>query len=349
MVINKETSTIMKGYAILFIALHNFLHVSTMGFVKENEMSFDISNTNFFFDHLLNPSLSILGDVFSFIGWVGVPVFVFLSGYGLTKKYEKCKRIEVKPYLKYSFFKLFWLMIPAVLFYAVLSAITGDFIRVGKGLFSLTMLNNFICNIIPFEPGVYWYFGLTFQLYIIYLFVCDTKRAHRLLLGGLCIILQFFLNSTWFPEQEGLSLVRHNFIGWLPLFLFGMGCAKNSREVKQCGYVILLTISVVALILMLAMNLNFYVWIFVPFIALAFFYSLAKLTERGPVIKSAVLWLGSYSAYIFAVHPIARTIVLYAPIKMSSFFMTVVYVIVFCIGAMIYKLVVDRLNKIIAK
>ncbi len=34
----------------------------------------------------------IIENVFSFIGWVGVPVFVFLSGYGLAMKYGGSKR-----------------------------------------------------------------------------------------------------------------------------------------------------------------------------------------------------------------------------------------------------------------
>ena len=96
---------------------------------------------------------------------------MFLSGFGLCKKYEKYNKIDTKTYIRHSFLKLFWLMLPAVLVYAVRSAFVGNFFRVGKGLFSLTLLNNFVCNILPFEPGVYWYFGLTFQLYIVYLCV----------------------------------------------------------------------------------------------------------------------------------------------------------------------------------
>ena len=94
------------------------------------------------------------------------------------------------------------------------------------------------------------------------------------------------------------------------------------------------------------MNLNFYIWIFVPFISLIFFYSLAKLTERGHFVKLAVLWLGNYSAYIFAVHPIVRTIVMAVPIEMPAVLMTVIYIALFCIGAVAYKFIVDKLNRI---
>ena len=80
---SRYISSLIKGYAIIFIALHNFLHMSYMGFVQENEMRFDISKSRLFFEHLLNPSWTIVGDLFSFIGWIGVPVFVFLSGFGL--------------------------------------------------------------------------------------------------------------------------------------------------------------------------------------------------------------------------------------------------------------------------
>ena len=77
----------MKGFAIIFIMLHNFLHIN--GFSKENETVFYLERTQMFFQNVLNQPLNVIGDVFSFIGWVGVPVFVFLSGYGLERKYHK--------------------------------------------------------------------------------------------------------------------------------------------------------------------------------------------------------------------------------------------------------------------
>lgn len=75
--LSKENSQILRGMAILAIMLHNFLHISQFGLSQENEMSFTAEKANAFFDNLLSGGWGIFGDLFSFLGWVGVPVFLF--------------------------------------------------------------------------------------------------------------------------------------------------------------------------------------------------------------------------------------------------------------------------------
>ncbi|WP_302546968.1 acyltransferase family protein [Coprobacter fastidiosus] len=81
-----------KGMAILLIVLHNFYHVLPQAPI-ENEFSFNIENTNYYFKTVIDSFstisiTSLFTDFFSFFGHYGVALFIFLSGYGLTIKYS---------------------------------------------------------------------------------------------------------------------------------------------------------------------------------------------------------------------------------------------------------------------
>lgn len=79
-ILTKENSKILRGLAITAIVLHNFLHIDLFGLSSENEMSFSVEKFMAFFSSLDDGLL--VAQIFSFLGWVGVPVFVFLTGYG---------------------------------------------------------------------------------------------------------------------------------------------------------------------------------------------------------------------------------------------------------------------------
>jgi len=83
-ILTKENSLILRGMAILVIMYHNFLHMEVFGFCQENEMSFVQDKADIFFKCVSTPSPTIVFELISFLGWIGVPVFVFLTGYGLA-------------------------------------------------------------------------------------------------------------------------------------------------------------------------------------------------------------------------------------------------------------------------
>ena len=83
--LSRNETTSMRGVAIVFIMLHNLLHWVLP--TKENEFSFSLERTQVFLERVVGLNSQLLLDVFSFLGWYGVAVFLFLSGYGLTLKY----------------------------------------------------------------------------------------------------------------------------------------------------------------------------------------------------------------------------------------------------------------------
>lgn len=357
---NREQITIMRGFAILFIALHNYLHLEPFRLVQENEMKFDSANAQVFFYHLSTPTFSVIGDIFSFIGWCGVPLFVFLSGYGLVIKHEsRICMIDIKTYIKYSYQKLLFLLLPAAVFFTIYHLLMGNVVGVIRRLFSLTFLNNLANELIGSFPSfapTYWYFGLTFQLYIIYL-ICRRFQSYKILylIAIVFLLLQLLLSPELYDAPKVLSYIRHNSFGWITFFICGMLVGRehlekghNSKIYSITPY--LKTGGVFLLLLMFVMNVNFYAWIFMPFVAILFFISLGLILEKNTKLYRIMVWIGNLSSYIFVAHPIAMVIVQNIPLSVSLWISTLVYVTLFMCIALAYKpihLRIIRLHRVL--
>ena len=80
-------SKALRGIAILGIILHNYCHF--LGFaVKENEYTFNVDKPMQLADRLLSLNHDLFIHILSFFGHYGVPLFLFISGFGLVMKYE---------------------------------------------------------------------------------------------------------------------------------------------------------------------------------------------------------------------------------------------------------------------
>ena len=86
--LTRDECSAMRGIAILAIMLHNYCHFIGR-IVQENEYQFFASNNDKLWQVLSNPDALLPVHLLSYFGHYGVPVFLFLSGYGLVMKYEK--------------------------------------------------------------------------------------------------------------------------------------------------------------------------------------------------------------------------------------------------------------------
>lgn len=79
---------IVKGIGILLIILHNYFHTFPE-FPPECEFKYAPENVSRFTEAMLSGNLRIIIlSLFSFLGHYGVSIFVFVSGYGLSKRYD---------------------------------------------------------------------------------------------------------------------------------------------------------------------------------------------------------------------------------------------------------------------
>lgn len=82
--LDSHDTTILKGLAISAIVFHNFFHAVSPA--RENEFGFHPGGFATFLHTVCHPTLAIQA-VFSYFGYLGVPVFIFLSAYGLAKSH----------------------------------------------------------------------------------------------------------------------------------------------------------------------------------------------------------------------------------------------------------------------
>lgn len=316
-----------------------------------------MERTQEFLSRIFNEGFwNALYEIFSFLGWVGVPIFVFLSGYGLVKKYEKePSPLRIWQYLKHSWLKLFLLMLPGVLFCAVFNQILGlGGLHVQLRYVAFLSLLGNLFGLDTMTPSIYWYFGLTFELYLAYI-VLNKYRSKLLLF--LCIILPLAAQIVLlYTGQDGLVHFNlRNLVGWLPVFCTGIYLARieQTREEPDpvpghpWAFLPLLLISSTLLVLC---NMASWCWALIHYAALLFFYSLMRLCDRLPRVASGIAFIGSYASFIFASHPIARIIV--NELRIESWGVgreLLLYLLLVIVLAPLYKLIVSGLTILISR
>ena len=343
--LSRTESSALRGIAILGIILHNYCHF--LGFaVKENEYKFDPSRPMQFLDKLFSLDSDLFIHFFSFLGHYGVPIFLFISGYGLVKKYEAqpkggepASAKEASPsgrfggaFIKKHFLKLFRLMIIGYLvFIGIYLLRHSDGAQVyswDRVLAQLTMTINFFYfdpdHII--KPGPYWYFGLMLQLYILYILVIHRWRSNWLLAA--LAIGSVALESCFVDSPDWLNYIRYNFIGALLPFCMGIWIAREEEPLSNsippscspAGAPILrfftlhssLFTLVVSALFVLFGSLSFWTWLLVPVFVVTGAIATVKLISNSSLftLHSSLSWFGSISAMLFVMHPIARELII---------------------------------------
>ena len=86
--LSRAECNIMRGFAIILIVIDNITHMFT-GVVKDCEYNFYWDTVTGFVNNLMHPDQMLPFNFVSFYCPYGVMLFIFLSGYCLTLKYEK--------------------------------------------------------------------------------------------------------------------------------------------------------------------------------------------------------------------------------------------------------------------
>ena len=321
--LTKTECTVLRGLAIMGIMLHNYCHWLNP-VVKENEYQFLKHNVSWLSQVTTGMNSLYPAHLFSFFGHYGVAIFLFLSAYGLEMKYGQAltysgsaiPKTGFYRFTRYHFLKLFKMMIAGFVAFTIVDAITANpwhytFMQV---IGQLGMFNNFFFypdrNI---WPGPFWFFGLMFQLYMVYwLLIYRRHWAWTAGLMVLCTAAQWLMN----PEGEVLNYYRYNFMGSMLPFGLGILFARYGERVILVpkGGMVNLMCFVITLILIVSANDNFVTWTVIPALVCADAIYFIRSVEAIPsqnlssLIISTLEWLGSISAALFVVHPVLRKI-----------------------------------------
>ena len=346
----------LRGIAIAAIVLHNYCH--WLGFaVKENEYRFFADRPALFMDKLLSWDGDLFVHFFSFLGHYGVPLFLFLSGYGLVRKYEQ--GVTPAPaawrFLVCHYLKLLRLMIIGyVVFigvYCLRSANAAEVFSADRVAAQLTMVINFVYAAPDrvIRPGPYWFFGLMMQLYALYILLLyrNRKTAVALAVVVACCIVQMLCATG-----EALNYARYNFVGGALPFVAGILFARHGRcrfQPRPMGrfssrpliILVCLAVILVSAAAVLYGGMLFETWLWVPLFVVVGAIATVRLLP-APVLRGCA-WLGGLSATLFVVHPLIREMVITHYRHIDIYCGLVVYALAAIAGAMLLRFILAKL------
>ena len=311
----------MRGIAILAIMLHNYCHY-VKGIAKENEYQFLTKRCDRLWEAITSPDEFLPMDLLSFFGHYGVPVFLFLSGYGLIRKYETAPDLPESlsarhpslwgrsggAFLRYHYLKLLRMLIVGFVLFIMVDAVTpGRFpFHWDNIIAQLLMYINVLSE--PDKiiwPGIYWFFGLMMQFYIVYRLLLYRRSSwYVVALIAVCWLLQVFCD----PDGDTLNRLRYNFIGGMLPFGLGVLLGKVFSHPRTSApphlRIISLLLALASIPLVLVMSFSFHSWLWIPVVIIIGTIALVKALPA--VILKIFVFFGTYSAAMFVAHPIAR-------------------------------------------
>ena len=365
--LTRNECTAMRGIAILAIVLHNYCHFIGK-IVKENEYQFFISNNDRLWQVVSHPDELLPVHLLSYFGHYGVPVFLFLSGYGLVRKYERQsggqvagggslpqEPVPLTAFVRYSYLKLLRMLIVGFSLF-----ICVDMVTPGRFPFHwdnvLAQLLMYI-NILPepdkiIWPGIYWFFGLMMELYIVYRLLFYRRSSWMVVaLIAVCWLLQAFCN----PEGETLNRLRYNCIGGMLPFGLGIIAARvltlrtgstflTDSESAPYGLILWLLVFLISLALVFAMSFNFYTWLlWIPVFIILGTIALVKTMPQW--MLKVFIWFGGISAAMFVAHPIARKLFITVAWKQDIYDGLMLYIIAVIALSWAVKQLIERIPK----
>lgn len=339
-------SKALRGIAILGIILHNYCHF--LGFaVKENEYTFNPDKPRMLLDKLMVLDHHLFVHILSFFGHYGVPVFLFISGFGLVRKYEQSTPATVKPlsFVGFHYAKLLRLMLLGYIGFAVVSHLHPHGYHgytVGHVVAQLLMY----INLLPdpdhiIKPGPYWFFGLMIQLYIVYrLLIYRKKTANVLILIAVCWLVQAVFMPSNDPGGEILNRIRYNCIGGMLPFGAGILYARYGISLNRWSYLAIMTVSAVVVF---AGSFYFQAWLWVPLFVVTGAVATVKMLPSS--VFMPCVWFGAISSALFVVHPITREIIIKMSYRGQIYTGIIVYLLASILLAWIFKLLFRYLPK----
>lgn len=312
--LDKIDSSLYKGIAILMIVTHNFMHLFPVP--KENEFGF-YPDRFFNLLHLVfNEPENIIRASLSFFGHFGVQIFVFLSAYGLAKKYSVHK-LTYWPFIWQRILKIYPAFILAILAWLIITGWFSEWrgllgpVRVLywniEGLFlKLSLLSNFISGQSLSPVGPWWFIPFIFQFYFIfpYLLYLYSRWGGSILLiiSTMSIILSMAVQG----EIGGLN-IYFTILGHLPEFCLGIYLARRDSDVsiRIPMLIILLAFVMYSLgniyeIFWYANHISFLI------LLLAIFGYLIPIIKRNSTIREVLLFFGAISMPLFLVNGFLR-------------------------------------------
>ena len=345
--LTKDNCTALRGLAILAIVLHNYCHWLGPA-VKENEYTFTAAKAQAMWHALACPDTWLPVNLVSFFGHYGVPVFLFLSGFGLVMKYERMDRLPVWRFIRYHYLKLFGMMVVGFAVFTAVDLITpGSFhYHAANVLAQLAMC----INLLPHPdriiwPGPYWFFGLMMQLYIVYRLL--FFRRHWGFVAG-AVALCWIVQAVQEPAGEALNSLRYNCVGGMLPFGAGVLLGRMTRSgrlgtLAGMGRWAWLATAAAFSALALLMSMRYQLWLWTPLAVIVASVATVKALPGGRA--GWLAWVGRVSAAMFVLHPALRKVFIPLSRRGDVYDGLVLYIVGTLCLSWVLKMVLDNVQK----
>ncbi len=240
-------------------------------------------------------------SLFSFFGHYGVSVFVFVSGYGLACKYSSSKHTAWQ-IIKSRTIKLWLLLLPFALLLLTYHLRYGDYNIIWDYIKIVTFTSNFIGDKFIIA-GPWWFFGMIFQLYVLYAFIL-RRMSDRILLCVMAFVWILLIALSLADCNNLIFDLRYNSIGWLPVFIVGLLAAKHPINVSWKW-------ALVGMLLCIPMFFLPYLWVFSSTLVLLYFICLLRILPHG-LFRKIFIFIGGISSAIFVTHSSIRRSIFYS-------------------------------------
>lgn len=311
--LDRLDSELYKGLAILLIVTHNFMHLFPSP--QENEFEFNQTRLLELFNLIFTEPENTLRILLSFFGHFGVQIFIFLSAYGLTKKFLKRSPSYwefigsrlLKIYPAFILAIITWLMLQGWLYpgYGLLGPFKVAYWNIESLLLKLTLISNFVPekSLIPIGP--WWFIPFIFQFYLAFPVMLKLYlrwRDKALMAMAVVAILITMLSGG---HIAGVN-VYFTILGHFPELCLGIYIAGYEPKKLKIPTIYVLA----ALGLYLLGNIYQLFWylshICFLIIILAVFNHLMPRIKKAHISKKFLLFLGGISMPLFLVNGFLR-------------------------------------------
>ncbi len=303
----KRDTSIIKGFGILCIVLHNYFHWRPPS-PGENEFDFLSERVTAFFTLLGEHPNEFINLIFSYLGHYGVQLFIFISGFGLAISMINRPRTW-ESFIVTRLKRLYPLLLVGILFfilsYMEIFAKPIGFYEKKELVYKLLLIHTLVPDSGLSVCGPWWFFGLVFQLYLLfpYLNRLIGKWGWKAF-AVICVVsyaMIFLLRSVCLQHNVNIMM---NAPGHLPEFCLGILLAY-SKDKKINALWLILALAVFSL-----GNLYevFYPFTFLSLTVVAVFayQGLKSIPVKKTFLSCPLAYFGGISMALFATHAVFR-------------------------------------------
>lgn len=238
--IDREMSNFIKGLSIFIIASHNYWHNIQPAF-GENE--FDFNEIRFWklIECVMAYPVESFHFLFSYYGFYPVYLFLFVSGYGMTKKYATGTPFAGGLLTLYSWRDGIFRQIRKIIKLCVVGMLVTLLLRYAQGininfktlkdfLLFLTFTNNLRPGALNDCVSVWWYLSLAVQMYLLFplLLICVRRRPLVTLVASLMLVILCGIFNGYVARKFNIYLFATP-ISQSVVFIFGIYVALYKR------------------------------------------------------------------------------------------------------------------------